>query len=129
MAKSKNITPVYDLVLNQGEDSRIQLQISNQVDTTESPMNLDGYAFTCKVREKAEDREPILTAKCTILDKLHGLVEIYFKAPDTTQLLLDGSYYEEMSQYTYDVFMQDGRGDEQRILCGSCFISPSVSNR
>lgn len=129
MSKVKNITPTYDLVLNQGEDTRIQLQVSESEEGKETDLNIDGFTFTCKVREEAEDETQVLVSSFTILDKLHGLVELYFKAKDTTDLSLEGTYYGEMTKYTYDVFMKDTKGDEQRILCGYCYISPSVSNR
>lgn len=129
MAKGKNITPTYDLVLNQGEDARIQLQICDVIDDAETPENIEDYTFVCRVREEAGDSNFVLNSTFTILDKLHGIVELYFKADDTDVLTLDGTCYGEMNQYTYDVFLKDKRGDEQRILCGNCYISPSVSNR
>lgn len=129
MSKVKNITPVYDLVLNQGEDTRIQLHLIEDDNGEKKDLNIEGFTFTCKVREEAEDETQILASSFTILDKLHGLVELYFKAKDTTDLTLDGTYYGNMSKYTYDVFMKDNNNDEQRILCGYCYISPSVSNR
>lgn len=129
MSKVKNITPVYDLVLNQGEDTRIQLHLSEEEDGKRTEINIEGFTFTCKVREEAGDESQILTASFTILDQRHGLVELYFKAEDTTALILEGAYYGSMTKYTYDIFMKDINGDEQRILCGHCYISPSVSNR
>lgn len=129
MSKVKNITPVYDLVLNQGEDTRIQLHLSEEEDGKRTELNIEGFTFVCKVREEAEDEPAILSSSFTILDKLHGIVELYFKAKDTTDLTLDGTYYGSITKYIYDVFMKDTNGDEQRILCGYCYISPSVSNR
>ena len=129
MAKVSQSTPVKDIVINQGEDYRFQLKIYTGTSSSKTIQNITGYSFVCKVREEAESTDALLTATCNILDAVNGTVEVFFSAEASDGLELDGTKYSELTEYTYDVFMTDTSGNETRILCGSAYISPSVSNR
>lgn len=129
MAKVSQETPVKNIVINQGEDYRFQLKLYTGTSDSKTIVNITGYKFVCKVREEAEATDALLTATCNILDAVNGTVEVFFSAEDSDDLSLDGTNYSELSEYTYDVFMTDTSGNETRILCGSAYISPSVSNR
>lgn len=129
MAKVKQTTPTHDFVVPQGEDFIFQLKLYTGDSADKQPLNITGYQFRCEVREEAGDDSPAMTADCRIIDNVNGIVEIHFKADESDGLELDGGYYGELSQYTYDVFEVDLDGLEKRILCGYLYISPSVSNR
>lgn len=129
MAKAKQDTPVKDLVINQGEDTTIQLNIKESDGITSTPINISGYTFACKVRQEATDDDVTITATCSILDKVNGSIEVKFHGTDSTKLEVDDGNYDTLSKYTYDVFMTDLNGTVSRILCGDLYISPSVSNR
>ena len=129
MAKVKQTTPTHDFVIPQGEDFIFQLKLYTGDSTDKQPLDITGYQFRCEVREEAGDDSPAMTADCHIIDNVNGIVEIRFKADDSDTLELDGTYYGELSQYTYDVFEVDQDGLEKRILCGYLYVSPSVSNR
>lgn len=129
MAKVKQTTPTHDFVVPQGEDFIFQLKLYTGDSTDKQPLNITGYQFRCEVREEAGDESPTMTADCHIVNNVSGIVEIRFKADDSDTLELDGTYYGELSQYTYDVFEVDQEGLEKRILCGYLYVSPSVSNR
>lgn len=129
MAKVKQTTPTHDFVVPQGEDFIFQLKLYIGSNTDKQPLNITGYQFRCEVREEAGDESPAMTADCHIVDNVNGIVEIRFKAGESDTLELDGTYYGELSQYTYDVFEVDQDGLEKRILCGYLYVSPSVSNR
>ena len=129
MAKVKQTTPTHDFGVPQGEDFIFQLKLYTGDSTDKQPLDITGYQFRCEVREEAGDESPAMTAECHIIDSKIGIVEIRFKAGDSDGLELDGGYYGELSQYTYDVFEVDSDGLEKRILCGYLYISPSVSNR
>lgn len=129
MAKVKQTTPTHDFVVPQGEDFIFQLKLYTGDSTDKQPLNITGYQFRCEVREEAGDDFPTMTADCHIVNNVSGIVEIRFKADDSDTLELDGTYYGELSQYTYDVFEVDLDGLEKRILCGYLYVSPSVSNR
>ena len=129
MVKIKQTTPTHDFVVPQGEDFIFQLKLYTGVSTDKQPLNITGYQFRCEVREGAGDESPAMTADCHIIDNVNGIVEIRFKADESDGLELDGGYYGELSQYTYDVFEVDLDGLEKRILCGYLYVSPSVSNR
>lgn len=130
MAKVSQTTPTHNFVLPQGEDFRFQLKLYTGTDDTDKKVvDITNYQFTCEVREEAPDDTVLLTADCHIVDPLNGIVEIHFKADDSDSLELDGTYYGELSKYTYDVFEVDADGLEKRILCGYLYVSPSVSNR
>lgn len=129
MAKIKQTTPTHDFVIPQGEDFIFQLKLYTGGNADKEPLDITGYQFRCEVREEAVDDSPAMTAECHIMDSKTGIVEIRFKADDSDGLELDGTYYGELSQYTYDVFEVDLDGLEKRILCGYLYVSPSVSNR
>lgn len=130
MPKVTQTTPTHNLVIPQGEDYRFQIKLyTGETAEDKEPKNITGHQFTCKVREEAPDDAVILTADCHIVDPLNGIVEIHFEADDSDILELDGTYYGELTKYTYDVFEIDAEGDEKRILCGYLYVSPSVSNR
>lgn len=129
MAKIKQTTPTHDFVVPQGEDFIFQLKLYTGDSTDKQPLDITGYQFRCEVREEAGDDTPTMTADCHIIDNVNGIVEIHFKADDSDSLELDGTYYGELSKYTYDVFEVDPAGIEKRILCGYLYVSPSVSNR
>ena len=129
MAKVKQTTPTHDFVVPQGEDFIFQLKLYTGDSTDKQPLDITGYQFRCEVREEAGDESPAMTAECHIIDSKIGIVEIRFKAGDSDGLELDGGYYGELSQYTYDVFEVYPDGIEKRILCGYLYVSPSVSNR
>lgn len=130
MATAKQTTPIKDFVIPQGEDYSFQLKIyTGTSDSDKTPVNIEGYTFTCEVREDASDDDAAMTAECSIVDAVNGIIEVHFKADDSDNLELDGSYYGDLSQYTYDVFEKDTSGKETRLLCGYLYVSPSVSNR
>lgn len=129
MAKIKQTTPTHNFVIPQGEDFIFQLKLYTGNSTDKQPLNITGYQFRCEVREEAGDDFPAMTADCHIVNNVSGIVEIRFKADDSDTLELDGTYYGELSKYTYDVFEVDSGGLEKRILCGYLYVSPSVSNR
>ena len=129
MAKVSQATPVKDIVINQGEDYSFQLKIYEGTADNKTVVDITGYTFTCKIRDEAESDTVILTATCTILDAVNGLVDIFFSADDSDNVSLDGTYYGDLAKYTYDVFMKNKDEKEKRILCGYAYISPSVSNR
>lgn len=129
MAKVKQTTPTHDFVIPQGEDFIFQLKLYTGNNTDKQPLNITGYQFRCEVREEAGDDSPAMTADFHIVNNVSGIVEIRFKADDSDTLELDGTYYGELSKYTYDVFEVDADGLEKRVLCGYLYVSPSVSNR
>ena len=129
MAKVKQTTPTHDFVVPQGEDFIFQLKLYTGDSTDKQPLDITGYQFRCEVREEAGDESPTMTADCHIVNNISGIVEIRFNTDDSDTLELDGTYYGELSQYTYDVFEVDLDGLEKRILCGYLYVSPSVSNR
>ena len=71
MAKFKSTVPIYDIIINQGDDYSLQMIIS---DSNEVPIDITGYKFTCKVRETAESQEIIAEAECVIHDAQHGVL-------------------------------------------------------
>ena len=124
MAKFKSTVPIYDIIVNQGDDYSLQMIIS---DSHEVPINITGYKFTCKVRETAESQEVILEAKCVIHDAKNGILNINFSSSDTGNIDTDGEYYEETNSYYYDVQQTNINGQKERIIQGKFIVSPGVS--
>ena len=124
MAKFKSTVPVYDIIVNQGDDYSLQMIIS---DSNEVPIDITGYQFTCKVRETAESQEIILEAECVIHDAQNGVLNINFSSNDTGNIDTDGEYYEETNSYYYDVQQTNTNGQKERIIQGKFIVSPGVS--
>lgn len=126
MAKFKSTVPVYDIIVNQGDDYSLQMIISNNDDV---PIDITGYQFTCKVRETAESQEIILEAECVIHDALNGILNINFSSNDTSNIDTDGEYYGETNSYYYDVQQINTNGQKERIIQGKFIVSPGISFR
>lgn len=124
MAKPKLTTAVKDLTINQGDDFRFQLKIKNH---DNSPVNITGYQYQCKVRRTAEDDEVILAAEVEIIDATGGIVEFHFKDEDTSQIDTDGDTYATTNTYTYDVLQKTPDGEATRLLNGALYVSPGIS--
>ena len=124
MAKFKSTVPIYDIIINQGDDYSLQMIIS---DSKEAPIDITGYKFTCKVRKTAESQEIITEAKCVIHDAQNGILNINFSSSDTGNIDTDGEYYEETNSYYYDVQQTNTNGQKERIIQGKFIVSPGVS--
>ena len=124
MAKFKSTVPIYDIIINQGDDYSLQMIIS---DSNEVPIDITGYKFTCKVRETAESQEIITEAECVIHDAKNGILNINFSSSDTGNIDTDGEYYEETNSYYYDVQQTNINGQKERIIQGKFIVSPGVS--
>jgi hypothetical protein len=129
MAKISQETEVYNFVIAKGEDYSIQLSLKETLEdgTTISTINITGYTFICAVKESAADSTNAVTASFSILDATNGIVEIIFSSDDTGDISLDGDNFEDLSKYTYDIFMKDTNNEYSRILCGYVYFSPSIS--
>lgn len=126
MAKFKSTVPVYDIIVNQGDDYSLQIIIS---DSNEVPIDITGYQFTCKVRETAESQEIILEAECVIRDAPNGIFNINFSSNDTSNIDTDGEYYGETNSYYYDVQQTNTNGQKERLIQGKFIVSPGISFR
>ena len=126
MAKFQSTVPVYDIIVNQGDDYSLQMIISNSSDV---PIDITGYQFVCKVRETAESQEVILEAECVIRDAQNGVLNINFSSNDTSNIDTDGEYYEETNSYYYDVQQTNTNGQKERIIQGKFIVSPGISFR
>lgn len=126
MAKFKSIVPVYDIIINQGDDYSLQMVIS---DSNNLPIDITGYTFTCKVRETAESQEVVLEAECVIRDAQNGVLNINFSSNDTGNIDTDGEYYGETNSYYYDVQQTNTKEQKERIIQGKFIVSPGISFR
>ena len=124
MAKFKSTVPVYDIIVNQGDDYSLQMIIS---DSNEVPIDITGYQFTCKVRETAESQEVILEAECVIRDAKNGVLNINFSSDSTSNIDTDGEYYGEPNSYYYDFQQTNTNGQKERIIQGKFIVSPGIS--
>lgn len=124
MAKHKLAPPTQELVINQGDDFVFQITIKDDKD---KPVDLTGYSFVCKVREDAEGETVLAEAVCSVIEPENGLVDINFSNEVTSQIDTDGSYYEELAKYYYDIVQTDTQGRKERILQGPFLVSPGIS--
>lgn len=124
MAKFKSTVPVYDITVNQGDDYSLQMIVS---DSKNTPIDITGYTFACKVRETAESQEVIAEAECVIADAPNGVLNINFSSEVTGNIDTDGEYYGETNSYYYDVQQTNVNGRKERIVQGKFIVSPGIS--
>lgn len=124
MAKFKSTVPVYDITVNQGDDYSLQMIVSDGKNT---PIDITGYTFACKVRETAENQEVIAEAECVIGDAPNGVLNINFSSEVTGNIDTDGDYYGETNSYYYDVQQTNVNGRKERIVQGKFIVSPGIS--
>lgn len=120
MARAKPLAVVKDITLNQGADFRFQITVKG--------VNITGYTFSCKVRPEATSPEVVAEAKVNLIDPENGIVEFHFEDDDTGDIPIEGTTYEDMEEFTYDVLMIDPDGEATRLLNGMCYVSPGVSH-
>lgn len=124
MAKFKSTVPVYDITVNQGDDYSLQMIVSDGKNT---PIDITGCTFACKVRETAESQEVIAEAECVISDAPNGVLNINFSSEVTGNIDTDGDYYGETNSYYYDVQQTNVNGRKERIVQGKFIVSPGIS--
>ena len=124
MAKFKSTVPVYDITVNQGDDYALQMIIS---DSKNTPIDITGYKFACKVRETAESQEVVAEAECVIADAQKGVLDINFSSGVTGNIDTDGEYYGETNSYYYDIQQTNTNGRKERIVQGKFIVSPGIS--
>lgn len=124
MAKFKSTVPVYDITVNQGDDYSLQMIVS---DSKNTPIDITGYKFTCKVRDTAENDNVIAEAECVIKDATQGVLDVNFSSDVTSKIDTDGEYYGETSSYYYDIQQTNTNGRKERIVQGKFIVSPGIS--
>ena len=124
MAKPTQTAVVNDILVNQGADYDIQLTIK---DNTGTVVDITGYSFLARIKESAESSTALAKFTQQEVDYKNGQVRLHLESDDTSAIDTSGDSYSDTSQYYYDVLMSDNDGNTTRILNGSAYISPGIS--
>ena len=127
MSAPTQTAAVKDILINQGADFDIQLTITQTSGTTTVPVNITGYTFTAKVKETANDTDALATFTQEDVDYVNGIVRLHLDGADTANITTDGDNYAKDSHYYWDVLMAPAGKNPQRILNGSAYVSPGIS--
>ena len=118
------LVPVVDIVIAQGADFDIQLELLEGEEDT--PIDISGYKFYASIKASAEDITAIAKMHQVDVDPKNGIVNLSLSAEETASIDTGGNYYKEWEELYWDVDMFDGH-DVKRICNGKAFISPGIS--
>lgn len=93
--------------------------------------NLIGYSAECEIRTFSIDSGGKLIIAPTVTfdpDPTTGHLTISLTASQTKLLRAPGADYSATSVYSYDLFLTSSNGTESRILNGSVYVSPRITN-
>lgn len=128
MAKVVQTAITKNILINQGADFRLQIRLCMGTKETYTPIDITGYTFACKIKEDASDIDSLATADCYIIDAPNGLMEIFFDNLITTNINTEGAKYDDLTQCVWDLYATAPAGDTLRIMNGTCYVSPGVSD-
>lgn len=117
------LVPVVDIVINQGADFDIQLELLQDDDT---PIDISDYKFYASIKASAEDTMTVAQMHQVDVDPTNGIVNLSLSAEETSAIDTGGNSYREWDEFYWDVNMYDGH-DVTRICNGRAFVSPGIS--
>ena len=123
----KQTAAVKDILINQGDDFRLQLRLCTGTTASHTPVDITDYTFSSKIRSTTNSKCVLAKASCHIVNAEDGLMEVFFDDAQTGQIPTDGERYDETSEYSWDVYATEPGGDTYRIINGTCYVSPGVS--
>lgn len=118
------LVPVVDLVINQGADFDVQLELLEGDDDT--PIDISDYKFYASIKASAEDTTVIAKFHQVDVDPKNGIVNLSLSAEETSAIDTGGNSYKEWDELYWDVNMSDGH-DVTRVCNGKVFVSPGIS--
>ena len=117
------LVPVIDIVINQGADFDIQLELLQDDDT---PIDISDYKFYASIKASAEDTTTVAQMHQVDVDPTNGIVNLSLSAEETSAIDTGGNSYREWDEFYWDVNMYNGE-DVVRVCNGKAFISPGIS--
>ena len=106
---------IYDIVIDQGADFSIQLDLKNNG----SAVNLTGFSAAAQLRATPTSSELAATFTISFTDRANGQLKL--EMPNaTTAGLPPGKYY-------YDLETTSGGGVKTRLLQGIARVTPNVT--
>ena len=117
------LVPVVDIVINQGADFDIQLELLQDDDT---PIDISDYKFYASIKASAEDTTTVAQMHQVDVDPTNGIVNLSLSAEETSAIDTGGNSYREWDEFYWDVNMYNGE-DVVRVCNGKAFISPGIS--
>ena len=117
------LVPVVDIVINQGADFDIQLELLQDDDT---PIDISDYKFYASIKASAEDTMTVAQMHQVDVDPTNGIVNLSLSAEETSAIDTGGNSYREWDEFYWDVNMYNG-DDVVRVCNGKAFISPGIS--
>lgn len=92
------------------------------------PMKLGGYSNPrMQIRDSANSNVVIAAPTIFIFDIDNGWLKALLTAAQTGSISVSGQTYQMVSDYVYDVLMDDPSGEPIRLFNGYAQISPGVT--
>lgn len=123
--KSMSKKKAYDLYVDQGEDyeKKFQWCLGDGV----TPKDITGFIGRCQFRSTAQSTVISLTATVSIDIAVEGKFSLTFSAASSSAIPTDGSGYNDVTRYSYDIEMVSATGKVFRVLNGYVWVSPEIT--
>lgn len=116
---------IHDIVIEQGATFTRQITMKQ---SNGDPMDLTGYTGRAMIRKRYSSATPTAEFTVTIADDpLTGVIILSLSATDTAAIPAGESVDSSESQYVWDFELEAPNGNVDRILQGTCQISPEAT--
>lgn len=124
-----NLTLASGLNIYKGSSWSLPITVSNRENLADKPIDLTGLEGICTIKKNAGDDLAVAMPKVTITDAKNGKFLISLTAEETSNFIVDGKTWRDVSKFQYDVcFTDSASGDVYRSLMGEVEVSPSVTD-
>jgi len=110
--------PIY---IDQGATWTLGLTLSNWSE------DLDGYSARMQIRDSAQSSTIIAEPTGTITSTSDKTIQFELTEEETAAISATGDTYSDVTEYYYDVKLEDSAGTVWRLFNGPCYVSPEVT--
>jgi len=89
--------------------------------------DLTGHTLRMQIRESAQSSTIIASPACTVTDATNGKIQVKLTAAQTAAISATGKGYSNVTEYYYDLEMENSSGTVWRLINGPCYVSPEVT--
>jgi hypothetical protein len=126
---NKSSTLKLNININQGADFNLVFTVTDM----NGPVDLIGYEFLGEMKKNTDEHNPVAEFVFTILNQYLYPGQVQWSLPACASddiMTSDANSFQRMRRNTpflYDVKMKDTSGNVSRILQGTAFVSPEVT--
>lgn len=117
-----------NFLVKKGASFKRTLTVYQTVNGVKTPANLTGFNCRGSIKKYASDSAVVADFVVTFsTDRSDGQITIYLSPATTGAIPTEGVDFSKKSRYTYDLFLEDTLGEEDRIMEGFVDVSPRVT--